>query len=306
MPKLDLPAIPVTTGSAYPAPHDAAMQGRSQQRLGDAGGLAQFGVNLVRLEPGAMSSLRHWHEQQDEFLVVTEGTLTLVDESGTTELGPGACCAFPAGDPNGHHLVNRSDAPGSFVVVGGRTETETAWYSDLDMKVTVRDGVMRFTRRDGSRLGAIEAHPPEPDFTALSETITRALLTCDATLYASICALPQHVLPRSGEPVRIADRAALDEDLTLYAKALRLNGVTDILRIEKSRTRPAPDRTEIRAEVHLLSRARRIVDPYTVHLTFVWVNGGWKIARVESELGHFNWSRGTAPLPASGRFETKP
>lgn len=149
MPKLDLTTIETRTGSSYPAPHDAAMAGRSQQRLGDAGGLTQFGVNRVVLEPGAMSSLRHWHEKQDEFLVVTEGRLTLVDDTGETPLGPGDCCAFPAGDPNGHHIVNRSEAPGAFIVVGTRTATETGWYSDLDMKVTVTDGQMTFSRRDG-------------------------------------------------------------------------------------------------------------------------------------------------------------
>lgn len=149
MPKLDLTTIETRTGSSYPAPHDAAMAGRSQQRLGDAGGLTQFGVNRVVLEPGAMSSLRHWHEKQDEFLVVTEGSLTLVDDTGETSLGPGDCCAFPAGDPNGHHIVNRSEAPGAFIVVGTRTATETGWYSDLDMKVTVADGQMTFSRRDG-------------------------------------------------------------------------------------------------------------------------------------------------------------
>ncbi|CUH80906.1 cupin domain-containing protein [Tropicibacter naphthalenivorans] len=150
MPKIDLTRLPVLTGSSYPAPHDAAMAGRSQQRLGDAAGLTQFGANLVRLAPGAMSSLRHWHEEQDEFLVVTEGALTLVDDTGETPLSPGDCCAFPKGDRNGHHIVNRSDAEGAFVVIGTRTPTERGHYSDVDMQVTVDAGQMAFTRRDGS------------------------------------------------------------------------------------------------------------------------------------------------------------
>lgn len=152
MPRIDIDALPVRTGSSYPAPHDAAMEGRSQVRLGDPSGLTQFGVNLVRLAPGAMSSLRHWHETQDEFLVVTEGRLTLVDDSGDTPLATGDCCAFPAGDRNGHHIVNRSDAPGAFIVVGTRTETETGWYPDVDMKVEVSADGMRFLRRDGGEL----------------------------------------------------------------------------------------------------------------------------------------------------------
>lgn len=152
MPKIDIQNVPTKTGSSYPAPYNAAMAGRSQQRLGDAAGLTQFGANLVRLAPGAMSSLRHWHERQDEFLVVTEGALTLVDDHGETVLVPGDCCAFPAGDPNGHHIVNRSEADGAFVVVGTRTKTETGWYPDHDLKVDVADGTMRFLRRDGGEV----------------------------------------------------------------------------------------------------------------------------------------------------------
>ncbi|KUF11242.1 cupin domain-containing protein [Pseudoponticoccus marisrubri] len=154
MPKIDIEAVEIRTGSSYPAPHGAAMAGRRQQRLGDAAGLTQFGVNLVRLAPGAMSSLRHWHERQDEFLVVTAGQPTLVDDTGETPLAPGDCCAFPAGDANGHHLVNRGETEAAFVVVGTRTPDETGWYSDLDMKVEVTGGEMRYTRRNGTALGS--------------------------------------------------------------------------------------------------------------------------------------------------------
>lgn len=153
MPKIDIASLPSRTGTLYPAPHDAGFEGRRQTALGDPAGLTQFGVNLVTLAPGAMSSLRHWHEQQDEFLVVTEGALVLVDDDGDTALTPGDCCAFPAGDPNGHHIVNRSDRPGSFVVVGTRTETEVGHYSDVDLKVRFDSAGFRFTRRDGSDLG---------------------------------------------------------------------------------------------------------------------------------------------------------
>lgn len=152
MPKLDLSAIPARTGSSYPEPYNSQMQGRSQQALGDAGGLSQFGVNLVKLAPGAQSALRHWHEKQDEFLMVTEGMLTLVDDTGETALAVGDCCSFPAGDANGHHLVNKSDAPGAFLVVGTRTDSEIGWYSDVDMKVTVTPEDFAFTRQDGSPL----------------------------------------------------------------------------------------------------------------------------------------------------------
>ncbi len=150
MPKIDMNAIADITGSPYPKSHAFKMEGRSQKRLGQPAGLTQFGANLVTLAPGALSSLRHWHMHQDEFLVVTEGQLTLIDDHGETELLPGDCAAFPAGDPNGHHIVNRSGAPGRFVVVGTHTKSERGFYSDVDMKVEIEDGVFTFTTRDGA------------------------------------------------------------------------------------------------------------------------------------------------------------
>ncbi len=152
MPKIDIDALPVETGSGYPGHRAALMDGRSQIRLGDVSGLSQFGVNLVRLAPGALSSLRHWHVEQDEFLVVTEGVCTLIDDHGETLLHPGDCAAFPAGDANGHTIQNKSQAQAAFVVVGTRTATETGYYSDEDMMVTQADGIFSFTRKDGSAL----------------------------------------------------------------------------------------------------------------------------------------------------------
>ena len=152
MTKIDMESLPSRSGSGYPPPHNEGFEGRHQTALGDPYGLTQFGVNHVRLEPGARSSLRHWHEEQDEFLVVTEGTLTLVDDSGDTVLVPGDCCAFPKGKPNGHHIVNKSQDDGCFIVIGTRTPTEAGWYSDVDMKVVVDQGVFTFTRRDGSEI----------------------------------------------------------------------------------------------------------------------------------------------------------
>lgn len=150
MPKLDLDAVPVKTGSIYPEPYAAMMAGRSSLRLGQAGGLTQFGVNLVRLEPGALSSLRHWHLHEDEFVMVLTGTCTLVQDAGETEMGPGDCAAFPAGVADGHHFINRSAAPATFLVVGTKAPRETATYSDVDLKVEMESGTARFTYKDGT------------------------------------------------------------------------------------------------------------------------------------------------------------
>ena len=152
MPKLDLSQIPVKIGSIYPGKLAQSLDGRTSQRLGDASGISQFGVNLVRLAPGALSSLRHYHMNQDEFVMITEGVCTLIDDHGEHPMHVGDCASFPAGDANGHHLINKSKETAAFLVVGTRTETETAYYSDLDMMVKMdADGAV-FTRQDGGEL----------------------------------------------------------------------------------------------------------------------------------------------------------
>lgn len=150
MPVIDQTRCPVKTGSIYPEPYASMMQGRSSLRLGDAGGLTQFGANLVMLEPGAMSSLRHWHLNEDEFVWVVEGECTLVQDAGETVMRPGDCAAFPAGSTDGHHFINRSDRPASFLVVGSRAKHEVATYSDVDLKVEIGGGKASFTYRDGT------------------------------------------------------------------------------------------------------------------------------------------------------------
>ncbi|OYW60065.1 MAG: transcriptional regulator [Rhodobacterales bacterium 32-66-7] len=150
MPVLTLSHLPVRTGSIYPEPYASMMRGRSSLRLGEAGGLTQYGVNLVLLEPGAMSSLRHWHRNEDEFVWVVEGECTLVDDQGETLLRPGDCAAFPAGQPNGHHFLNRSDRVAKFLVVGTKAAEEVATYSDVDLRVEMAGGKARFTYKDGT------------------------------------------------------------------------------------------------------------------------------------------------------------
>lgn len=156
MPMIDPAKVPVKTGSIYPEPYASMMAGRSSLRLGEAGGLTQFGVNLVTLQPGALSSLRHWHRHEDEFVMVTEGECTLIDDTGEHLMRSGDCAAFPADDGNGHHFVNRSDRPAQFLVIGTKAPREVATYSDHDLMVTLEGGSARFTRKDGSALGEHE------------------------------------------------------------------------------------------------------------------------------------------------------
>ena len=150
MAKIDLTKVPRKTGSGYPEPYASMMNKRSYLRLGDVGGLTQFGANITILEPGGVSSMRHWHVHEDEFAMVTQGEVVLVNNDGETVMRAGDCAAFPAGVENGHHFLNRSDAEARFLVIGTRAPTETVYYSDVDMMVVDVDGVGTFTRKDGS------------------------------------------------------------------------------------------------------------------------------------------------------------
>ena len=149
MPKIDIAAVPVLERTAYPPPYAGAVKGRLHQAVGDAAGLTQFGVNLVRLKPGAASSQRHWHENEDEFLIVLEGELVLVEDEGETILRAGDAAGFKAGVPNGHHLLNRTQRDGVFLVVGSRAPAERAHYPDLDLLYEKTDGRVRYTDRAG-------------------------------------------------------------------------------------------------------------------------------------------------------------
>ena len=133
MPKLDLNAIAAQAGSDYPAPFHEPIGQRMRQRLGDAGGLTQFGVNRVQLPPGCWSGQRHWHAKEDEFVYVISGEVVLVTDQGEQVLCAGECAAFPANTPNAHHLVNRSAAPAVCLEVGFRSLDERVVYADIDM-----------------------------------------------------------------------------------------------------------------------------------------------------------------------------
>lgn len=148
MPKINAATVPVLRGAGYPPPFDAPCAGRVRQRLGDAGGLTEVGINLMRLPPGAWSAQRHWHSHEDEFVYVLEGALTLIEDASETVLRAGDCAAFPKGTGNGHHLVNRSDAVAVYLEVGTRAPADVTICSDIDMMSTNADG--RFTRKDGT------------------------------------------------------------------------------------------------------------------------------------------------------------
>ena len=133
MSRIDLNDVPEHKVSNYPAPFDLEVGKRINQRLGDAGGLTQFGVNLIQLHPGSWSGQRHWHSLEDEFVYVISGEITLITDHGEQIMHAGDCAAFPANTPNGHHVINKSQSVAVCLEVGSRNANDCVVYSDIDM-----------------------------------------------------------------------------------------------------------------------------------------------------------------------------
>lgn len=150
MPKIDISKAQVRTTSAYPEQYKKHCEGREKTVLGDLAGLTQFGVNRTLLKPGAASSLRHWHEQEDEFVYILEGELTLVEDGGETLLKAGDAAGWKAGVENGHMLVNKSGRDAVYIEIGTRVSRERAHYPGLDLLYTRDENGIRVTRRDGT------------------------------------------------------------------------------------------------------------------------------------------------------------
>ncbi len=151
--KLTLPAlhpdqVQKLRGTLYPEPFKSRVINRTKQRLGDACGLTQFGVNLVTLEPGAQSALRHWHTGEDEFVYILAGEVALITNAGEQALRAGDCAGYPAGKDDAHHLVNRSSQPAQYLEIGTRVDNDKAHYPDDDLmwlneKVPQADGSVK-------------------------------------------------------------------------------------------------------------------------------------------------------------------
>ena len=147
---VDPATLPARTGSGYPEPFRKAVAGRVKRALADPCGLTQFGANLVELPPGCWSSQRHWHSHEDELVYVVSGELTLVTDAGEQRLGAGMVAGFPAGERDGHHLINRSDQPATYIEIGTRIAEDGAVYSDIDMELRPRpEGGHVFVHKNG-------------------------------------------------------------------------------------------------------------------------------------------------------------
>ena len=143
-------APPRVKPSNYPQPFAARMAGREKRPLGDLFGLTNFGVNLTRLAPNAVSALRHAHTRQDELIYVLQGRPTLHTDEGRTQLAPGMCAGFKAGSGNGHHLINETTEEVVYLEIGDRTPGDEGTYPDDDLQAVLVDGQWRFTHKDGT------------------------------------------------------------------------------------------------------------------------------------------------------------
>jgi len=155
MKKIDISTAKASLGSGYPAPYDEPCRQRKRFRLGDAAGLTQFGVNLLRLPPGVWSSQRHWHTAEDEFVYVLEGEVVLISDAGEEVLRAADCAGFKAGERDGHHLLNRTDTDAVLLEIGSRSpDSDGVDYPDIDL--VIRAGARAFLRKDGT------PYPPRP------------------------------------------------------------------------------------------------------------------------------------------------
>jgi uncharacterized cupin superfamily protein len=149
MPKIDIAKVPAQNITSYPKEFAPVIAGREKQRIGDAVGLTQFGVNISRIKAGSASALRHWHEQEDEFIYMLEGELVLKENGGETVLKAGDAAGFKAGSGNGHCLINRTGRDAIYLEVGTRAKSERVHYPDVDFMMERDAAGRRFFRKSG-------------------------------------------------------------------------------------------------------------------------------------------------------------
>lgn len=149
MPKIDLAKVPWTNNASYPKEFAYVIAGREKQKIGDAVGLTQFGVNFARIKPNSMSALRHWHESEDEFIYMLEGELVLHENDGEIVLKPGDAAGWRSNGGIGHCLINRTDRDAVYLEVGTRSNAERVHYPDVDFVMERDDKSRRWMRRNG-------------------------------------------------------------------------------------------------------------------------------------------------------------
>jgi uncharacterized cupin superfamily protein len=158
--RIDVKSLGARVGTMYPPPHHVACLARERTALGDAAGLTQFGVNLLRLPPGAWSSQRHWESREDEFVYVLAGEVVLVTDAGDEVLRAGDAAGFKGGVADGHCLQNRSGTEALVLEVGTRIAGNMATYSDIDMLAQPEGSPAMYTRKDGTPYEGVRRRGP--------------------------------------------------------------------------------------------------------------------------------------------------
>lgn len=148
MPKIDLSSVEILKGTSYPPQFSGECQSRTRMKVGNIGGLSDFGVNLTVLPPLCWSSQRHWHTHEDELIYIIEGEVILVEDEGETNLKAGDFASFPKNSGNGHHLKNTSDNAVIYLEIGSRNRDDITYCSDIDLKSANLDG--KFVKYDGT------------------------------------------------------------------------------------------------------------------------------------------------------------
>jgi uncharacterized cupin superfamily protein len=148
--RITVAELPSVTGTFYPPPYDEPCRARERRQLGNAAGLTQFGVNLLRLPPGAWSSQRHWHSKEDEFVYVLAGEVVLVTDAGEEVLQAGDCAGFKGGEEDGHHLQNRSPKDALLLEIGSRVEGDSGAYPGIDLLFAAGGKPALYTHADGT------------------------------------------------------------------------------------------------------------------------------------------------------------
>lgn len=162
LPAVDPATVEGHSGTFYPDERKGPSEGRIKQRLGDAAGLTHFGVNLTTLPPGASSALRHWHQNEDEFIYVLEGELTVWSDVGEQVLTPGMAAGFPAGKPDGHCYLNKTNEPVVVLEVGNRVSEDVVTYPHDDLHLVKEPGNHQYFNKKGEPLGGIVQNSPRP------------------------------------------------------------------------------------------------------------------------------------------------
>jgi uncharacterized cupin superfamily protein len=93
-------------------------------------GAEKIGASMYELAPGQKAFPYHWHQVQEEWLIVLRGEATLRDPTGERTLGPGDCVCFKRGAEGAHQIRNDTAEPVRLLMLSSDAEAEVVEYPD--------------------------------------------------------------------------------------------------------------------------------------------------------------------------------